>query len=144
MTLKSATMSFKSIRYSVAQKRGARTSWSSNNSCGCGRSSGGCRSGGDDPAVEGIQDAGKELSCIFNFMQNRAVAEELAKAIRWRESRVVQEILRHCGCDCKVVAFFCTNESDCVRICCEFGKWNEVKVTFDICIKRRKSSCGRY
>ncbi|PWV90652.1 hypothetical protein DFQ01_14035 [Paenibacillus cellulosilyticus] len=143
MTLKSATMSFTRVRYSVAQKRGTRTSWSSSNSCGCGRSSGGCRSGGEDPAVDAIQDAGKEISCIFNLIQHREVAEELAKAIRWRESRVIQEILKHCGCDCKVVGFFCTGESDCVRICCEFGKWNEVKVTFDICIKRRKSSCGR-
>jgi hypothetical protein len=140
MTLKSATMKFSRIRYSVAQKRGARTSWSS---CGCDRSSGGSRSGGEDPAVDAIQDAGKELSCIFNFIQNRMVAAELAKAIHWRESRVVQEILKQCGCDCKVVAFFCTGESDCVRVCCEFGKWNEVKVTFDICIKRKKSECGR-
>lgn len=144
MTLKSATMSFKRIRYSAVQKRGARTSWSSNRSCGCGNKSDGWRSGGDDPAVESIQDAGKELSCIFNLMQNRWVAEELAKAIHWRESRVVQEILKHCGCDCKVVGFFSTSESDCVRVCCEFGKWNEVNVTFDICIKRKKSSCDRY
>ncbi|CAM4095012.1 hypothetical protein L1N85_10505 [Paenibacillus alkaliterrae] len=93
-----------------------------------------------DPAVEGVQEAGKELSDIFKQLKNENVAEKLVKAIRCRDARAVQSLL---DCDCRVVDFFCTHDKDCVRICCAFGRYKDVTVTFDICIKRVEDPCGR-
>ncbi|MWC27795.1 hypothetical protein [Paenibacillus sp. MMS18-CY102] len=138
MTFKSAGIRINRVRVTSAAQRRTRTS----SSCGCEHTSGN-RSCGDkvDPAVDAIQEAGDEISCIFGQLKNRWVANELAMAIRRRDGQQVQRILKRCGCDCKVVAFFCTHDSDCVRVCCQFGKWNEVKVTFDICINKIKNHC---
>ncbi|WP_338554207.1 hypothetical protein [Paenibacillus sp. KS-LC4] len=123
----------KNIKSASRKSKRARTS-----SCSCQRQesandnrSNGCRR--TDPAVEGVQDAGKELSKIFKRLENEEVAEKLVKAIRCHDARAVQNII---GCDCKVVQFFCTQRSDCVRVCCLFGRDNEVTISFDICIKR--------
>lgn len=93
-----------------------------------------------DPAVEGVQEAGKELSQIFKHLKNEEVAERLVRAIRCHDARAVQRII---GCECRVVHFFCTHRSDCVRICCSFGRDRDVTVSFDICIKRREDHRNR-
>ncbi|MCM3630381.1 hypothetical protein M3194_23905 [Paenibacillus glycanilyticus] len=123
-------------------KKGARIS-----NCGCTMDRvGGVESGGNnnhdrhccdhdrqDPAVEGVQDAGKELSKVFGNLRNEEVAEKLVRAIRRHDARTVQKLV---GCDCRVVDFFRTRNADCVRVRCSFGRWKDVVVTFDICIRR--------
>lgn len=123
----------KNIKSASRQSKRARTS-----SCSCQRQesandnrSNGCHR--RDPAVEGIQDAGKELSKIFKRLEHEEVAERLVRAIRCHDARAVQNII---GCDCRVVHFFCTDRSDCVRICCSFGRDHAVTISFDICIRR--------
>ena len=121
-------------------KKGARIS-----NCGCAA---GDRVGGEmdsnrdhdchrssrrDPAVEGVQDAGKELSKVFGKLKNEEVAERLVRAIRRHDARAVQQIV---GCDCHVVDFFRTRNADCVRVRCSFGPYRDVVVSFDICVRR--------
>ncbi|MFF2483159.1 hypothetical protein [Paenibacillus sp. NPDC058071] len=91
-----------------------------------------------DRAVEAVQDAGKELSELFGQLKCEETAERLVRAIRCRDARTIQKII---GCDCRVVHFFCTHNSDCVKICCFFGRRGEVSVSFDICIKRKFDCC---
>lgn len=121
-------------------KKGARIS-----NCGCsaGDRVGGVESGGNhhhcsngnrqDPAVAGVQDAGKELSKVFAKLKSEEVAERLVRAIRRHDARAVQQIV---GCDCRVVDFFRTRNADCVRVRCSFGPYKDVVVSFDICVRR--------
>lgn len=101
-------------------------------SCGCGRRV--------DPAVEAMQDAGKELSDIFKQLKDEQTAAKLVRAIRCRDARAVQSLL---DCKCRVVCFFRSRDKDCVRICCAFGRNHDVTVTFDICVKREQDECRR-
>lgn len=94
----------------------------------------------EDPAVDAMQDAGKVLSDVFGQLKDKDVAAMLVRAIRCRDARAVQELL---NCDCRVVKFFCTQDKDCVRICCAFGRYNDVTVTFDICVRRIQDACHR-
>jgi hypothetical protein len=94
----------------------------------------------EDPAVEGVQEAGKELSEIFKQLKDERTAAMLVRAIRCRDARAIQNLL---DCNCRVVNFFCTRDKDCVRICCQFGRFNDVTVTFDICIRRVHDECRR-
>lgn len=93
-----------------------------------------------DPAVQGVQEAGKELSDFFKKLKCEENAETLVRAIRDRNEKAIQCLL---DCNCKVVCFFSTRDQDCVRICCSFGRWNDVTVTFDICIKKLFDPCRR-
>ncbi|SFE82990.1 hypothetical protein SAMN05216378_4232 [Paenibacillus catalpae] len=122
-------------------KKGARIS-----NCGCsmGDRVGGVESGGNnhrhcdndhqDPAVEGVQDAGKHLSKVFDNLKNERVAEKLVRAIRDHDAQAVQCLV---GCHCRVVDFFRTRNADCVRVRCSFGRYRDVVVSFDICVRRR-------
>lgn len=107
-----------------------------------GQQSPGQRSCGrrQDPAVNAMQDAGKELSDIFKQLKDENVAAQFVRAIRCRDARAVQMLL---GCDCRVVDFFCTRDQDCVRISCAFGRYNDVTTTFDICVRRIQDVCRR-
>ncbi|HTG67964.1 MAG TPA: hypothetical protein VL921_01800 [Candidatus Udaeobacter sp.] len=109
-------------------------------SCRCNKDDHKSRCRKEDPSVESMQEAGKELSDIFKQLKDRQTAAKLVRAIRCRDARAVQSLL---GCDCRVVNFFCTRDKDCVRICCQFGKFNDVTVTFDICVKRVQDECRR-
>lgn len=133
-------LSFSNVKTVRRAKQQARISSScscgkdhnkSNKSSGCGRRK--------DSAVDAVQDAGKELSQLFSHLKDEDTAEKLVRAIRCRDARTIQKII---GCDCKVVHFFCTRTSDCVKICCVFGRSHDVTVSFDICIKR-KFDCDR-
>lgn len=93
-----------------------------------------------DPAVDALQVAGEELSDIFKQLKNEDVAEMLVRAIRCRDARAVQRLL---GNDCRVVDFFCTHDKDCVRIFCAFGRFNDVTITFDICVRKVRDVCVR-
>ncbi|MCA0756424.1 hypothetical protein KP806_15325 [Paenibacillus sp. N4] len=93
-----------------------------------------------DPAVEGVQEAGKVLGDFFKKLKCEDNAETLVKAIRCRNEKAIECLL---GCNCKVVCFFSTRDKDCVRICCSFGRWNDVTVTFDICIRKLFDPCDR-
>lgn len=95
----------------------------------------------EDPSVESVQEAGKQLSDLFGQLEDKRNAAKLVRAIRCRDAKAVQSLL-DC-CDCRVVNFFCTRDKDCVRICCQFGRFNDVTVTFDICIKRVEDECRR-
>ncbi|MFX3633265.1 MAG: hypothetical protein ACE3L7_15375 [Candidatus Pristimantibacillus sp.] len=134
-------LSFSNVKTVRKAKQPARISSScscekdqnkSNKSCGCGRRK--------DSAVDAVQDAGKELSQLFGQLKDEDTAEKLVRAIRCRDARTIQRII---GCDCRVVHFFCTSFSDCVKICCVFGKCHDVTISFDICIKRRSDCCQR-
>jgi|GEM_PF-1063450 hypothetical protein len=119
-------------------KKGARIS-----NCGCATEDrvGGVESGGNrhchndrqDPAVAGVQDAGKELSKVFGNLKCEENAEKLVRAIRRQDAKAVQHLV---GCDCRVVDFFRTRNADCVRVRCAFGPYKDVVVSFDICVRR--------
>jgi hypothetical protein len=93
-----------------------------------------------DPAVLAMQEAGGDLSKLFKQLKDEAVSEMLVKAIRQRNAKAIQCLL---GCHCKVLAFFCCHNKDCVRICCSFGRNHEVTISFDICVKKAENPCGR-
>ncbi|RCW47842.1 hypothetical protein [Paenibacillus prosopidis] len=93
-----------------------------------------------DPAVDAMQEAGKELSDIFRQLRNEDVAERFVRAIRCRDARAVQMLL---DCNCRVVDFFSTRDQDCVRICCAFGRYSDVTTTFDICVRSIQDDCRR-
>jgi len=97
-----------------------------------------CHRRREDPAVAAMQEAGDELSCLFNKLKQREVAGDFVKAIRCHDVKEIQSII---GCECHVVCFFNSNDSDCVRICCAFGSHGDVKITFDICVKRIFDAC---
>ncbi|WP_028612737.1 hypothetical protein [Paenibacillus harenae] len=124
--------------------RSVKTRKSSRRRVRISSSSCGCKSEGrrkQDPAVEGVQEAGKELSKIFDQLRNENVAEKLVKAIRCHDARTIQRLL---DCDCRVVSFFRMRDKDCVRICCQFGRYNDVTVTFDICVRSVQDQCRRH
>ncbi|WP_127570700.1 hypothetical protein [Paenibacillus xylaniclasticus] len=133
MSMRKGGMKFANVRFQSVSKRHASAG---SRSCGCDHDH---RSRQDDQVVDTIQDAGQELNCIFGLLEQRRVAEELVRAIRRHDRCVVEMILKHCGCDCKVVDFFRSGGFDCVRVSCRFGRMSEVKVTFDICIERNRS-----
>ena len=135
----SANLKLKASNVKTARKSNSRARISSNckckedhKSCGCGRRV--------DPAVEAMQDAGKELSDIFKQLKDEQTAAKLVRAIRCRDARAVQSLL---DCKCRVVCFFCSRDKDCVRICCSFGRNHDVTVTFDICVRRAQDECRR-
>jgi len=94
----------------------------------------------EDPAVEAMQEAGKELSDLFKQLKDERTAANLVRAIRCRDARAVQSLL---DCHCRVVSFFSTRDKDCVRIFCSFGRNHDVTVTFDICVRREQDECRR-
>ncbi len=98
----------------------------------CGRST--------DPAVLAMQEAGGDLSKLFKQLKDEETAEKLVMAIRHRNAKAVQQLI---GCHCKVLAFFCSHNKDCVRICCSFGRNHEVVISFDICVKKAENPCGQ-
>ncbi|WP_424768688.1 hypothetical protein [Paenibacillus sp. sgz302251] len=112
-------------RTSGNRTNGNRTSGNLND-----QKSNGCK---QDRAVAGVQDAGKELSEFFRKLKNEEVAEKLVRAIRNRDAKTINHLLE---CDCRVVSFFRLQDKDCVRVFCAFGRFNDVTVTFDICIRR--------
>jgi len=136
MSMRKGGVKIKNVRFQNVSKRSTNAG---SRSCGCDRD---CQH--EDPAVDAVQDAGKVLSCIFGLLEKRAVAEELVRAIRRHDRCAVDEILKHCGCDCHAVGFFCSGNADCVRICCRFGRRGEVRVTFDICIDRNRSEWANW
>lgn len=85
-----------------------------------------------DFAVEGIQDAGRELSDLFRRLRRRRNAERLVAAIRHRDVCAIKHLL---GCHCKVEFFFCRPGYECVKICCSFNR-GAATVSFDICVRR--------
>ncbi|NIK78138.1 hypothetical protein FHS15_003276 [Paenibacillus castaneae] len=93
-----------------------------------------------DPAVEAMQEAGRDISDIFRQFKDERVAEQLVRAIRNRDARAVQALIDF---HCRVVNFFCTHDKDCVRIFCSFGRNQDVTVTFDICVRRTNRSFGQ-
>lgn len=121
-------------------KKGARIS-----NCGCtmdrvggvesGRNNGRhhCDNDREDPAVAGVQDAGKHLSKVFDNLRDEEVAEKLVRAIRNQDAKKVQCLV---GCHCRVIDFFRTRNADCVRVRCSFGPYRDVVVSFDICVRR--------
>lgn len=135
----SANLKLKASNMKSAAKTTRRARISS--SCNCNKDAHKSCGRKEDPAVESMQEAGKELSDIFKQLKDRQTAAKLVRAIRCRDAKAVQSLL---GCDCRVINFFCTHDKDCVRICCQFGRYNDVTVTFDICVKRVKDECRRH
>ncbi|SFT20136.1 hypothetical protein [Paenibacillus sp. BC26] len=84
-----------------------------------------------DGAVEGIQEAGADLSDLFCQLRSPVVAAKLVRAIRCRNRKVVEELI---GSNCNVVCFFHQGRMACVRISCVFGNCCDVRITFDICV----------
>lgn len=84
-----------------------------------------------DGAVEGIQEAGADLSRFFGHLENPVTAARLVRAIRCRNRKVVEELI---GSNCQVVCFFHQGRYACVRIACVFGECCNVRITFDICV----------
>ncbi|OBZ11177.1 MULTISPECIES: hypothetical protein [Bacillales] len=126
----SAKLKLKVQSVKSARKSSSRARISSDCKCKDDHKSCGRR---QDPAVEAMQEAGKELSDIFRQLKDERTAEMLVRAIRCRDARAIQHLL---DCHCRVVHFFCTRDKDCVRICCSFGRNHDVTVTFDICVRR--------
>ncbi|MBH5318683.1 hypothetical protein I6N90_12830 [Paenibacillus sp. GSMTC-2017] len=94
----------------------------------------------DDFAVEGIQEAGRELSRRFANLRRRCQARRLVEAIRHCDCRVVNELFEF---HCRAIHFFKKPGFDCVRICCTFGRDSAV-ISFDICVRRRFDECRRH
>lgn len=86
----------------------------------------------EDRAVEGIQQAGRELSDTFRRLQRRCKARKLVEAIRRCDAHTVNRLLDR---DCRVHCFFRKPGFDCVKICCRFGRGDSAFVTFDICVR---------
>ncbi|KRE47945.1 hypothetical protein [Paenibacillus sp. Soil522] len=135
----SANLKLKASNMKSAAKTTSRARISS--SCNCNKNDHKSCGRKEDPSVESMQEAGKELSDIFRQLEDRQTAAKLVRAIRCRDAKAVQSLL---DCDCRVVNFFCTRDKDCVRICCQFGRFNDVVITFDICIKRVQDECRRH
>lgn len=96
-----------------------------------GARSGGCCNNRRDGAVEGIQEAGADLSDLFGQLKNPMVAAKLVRAIRCRNRKVIEELI---GANCNVVCFFHQGRFACVRIACVFGNCCDVRISFDICV----------
>ncbi|WP_127530887.1 hypothetical protein [Paenibacillus kobensis] len=139
MSMRKGGMKIKNVRFQGVTKH---TTDTGSRSCGCDRDHRSNRS--DERAVDAVQDAGKVLSCIFGLLENRRVAEDFVRAVRRHDRCVIEAILKHCGCDCKVVTFFRSGDADCVRISCRFGRRDEVRVNFDICIERNRSEWSNW
>ncbi|WP_274648836.1 hypothetical protein [Paenibacillus humicola] len=116
----SAKLKFKNVKVVRRGKKRVRTS-----SCCTNRS---------DNAVEGIQEAGKDLCDLFCSLKNREVAAALVRAIRCRNKKLIEKLI---GINCQVVAFFNQGRMSCVRISCVFGECCDVRITFDICVSNR-------
>ena len=86
-----------------------------------------------DGAVEGIQEAGADLSDLFCQLKNPVVAAKLVRAIRCRNRKVIEELI---GANCEVVCFFHQGRFACVRIACVFGNCCDVRISFDICVSQ--------
>ncbi|WP_308637736.1 hypothetical protein [Paenibacillus silvisoli] len=84
-----------------------------------------------DGAVEGIQEAGQDLSELFCQLRSPETAAKLVRAIRCRNRKVVEDLI---GQNCHVVCFFHQGRMACVRIACVFGECCDVRITFDICV----------
>ncbi|WP_168118687.1 hypothetical protein [Paenibacillus sp. HB172176] len=91
-----------------------------------------------DPAVEGIQDAGRDLSKTFAKLEKRCKARRIVHAIRNCDARAVNSVLDH---HCRVQCFFKRPGYDCVRICCSFNR-GAATVTFDICVRSLNNGYG--
>jgi hypothetical protein len=87
-----------------------------------------------DGAVEGIQEAGADLSDLFHQLKNPVCAARLVRAIRCRNRRGVEELI---GANCNVVCFFHHGRMSCVRIECVFGQCCDVRISFDICVSNQ-------
>ncbi|WP_238188209.1 hypothetical protein [Paenibacillus sp. L3-i20] len=94
----------------------------------------------DDFAVEGIQEAGRDLSRKFANLRRRCQARRLVEAIRHCDCRVVNELF---DWHCRAINFFKKPGFDCVRICCSFGRHSAV-ISFTICVRRRFDGCHRH
>ncbi|MBW7459463.1 hypothetical protein ACFOLF_15275 [Paenibacillus sepulcri] len=114
----SAKMKFANIK--VAKKTRSRARISSNSCCKK-----------TDSAVEGIQEAGRDLCKLFCQLKDADNAAALVRAIRCKNRKVVDSII---GDNCSVVCFFNQGRSSCVRISCVFGECCDVRITFDICV----------
>ncbi|REE78795.1 hypothetical protein A8990_12472 [Paenibacillus taihuensis] len=84
-----------------------------------------------DGAVEGIQEAGQDLSNLFCHLRSPENAAKLVRGIRCRNRKLVNSLL---GDNCEVVCFFHQGRYACVRIACVFGECCDVRITFDICV----------
>ncbi|WP_219835192.1 hypothetical protein [Paenibacillus sp. R14(2021)] len=84
-----------------------------------------------DGAVEGIQEAGADLSDLFCQLKNPEAAAKLVRAIRCRNRKVIEDLI---GNNCNVVCFFHQGRFACVRIACVFGDCCSVRISFDICV----------
>lgn len=140
--LKMKVRNVKTTRKSTRRARVSSTCTCNNDQQVAGQQVAGQRNCGrrQDPAVDAMQEAGKELSDIFNQLKNEDVAERFVRAIRCRDARAVEMLL---DCNCRVVDFFSTRDQDCVRICCAFGRYNDVTTTFDICVRSVQDVCRR-
>ncbi|QHW31597.1 hypothetical protein GZH47_12595 [Paenibacillus rhizovicinus] len=87
-----------------------------------------------DPAVEGIQEAGADLSDLFHQFKNPVVAAKVVRAIRCRNRKLLEELI---GANCHVVCFFHQGRFSCVRIECTFGQCCDVRISFDICVSNQ-------
>lgn len=72
---------------------------------------------------------------VANFFQSLTVgntAQQLIRAIRRRDRFTVRSILnRPC-----TIRFFRTRFFNCVRICCFYGNNNQIRICFEICVRR--------
>lgn len=87
----------------------------------------------EEEVEDPVQEAWKELGRLIHQLERKEIAEALSRAIRSHHFRAVQHIV---GQDCKVQLFFFTRECHCARVCCTFGKLRNIRITFDICVKR--------
>ncbi|MFD0589543.1 hypothetical protein ACFQZE_16260 [Paenibacillus sp. GCM10027627] len=98
----------------------------------------------EDFAVEGIQEAGIDLSKKFAKLRKRCEARRLVEAIRRCDHRTVNEIF---DWRCRAIHFFKKPGFDCVKICCSFGRGSAV-ISFDICVRslhhHRGFCCGGF
>lgn len=92
----------------------------------------------DDFAVEGIQDAGRDLSRKFANLRRRCQARKLVAAIRHCDCRAVNELFNW---RCRAINFYKRPGFDCVKICCSFGRGSAV-ISFDICVRSLYNGYG--
>lgn len=92
----------------------------------------------DDFAVEGIQEAGRDLSRKFAKLRRRCQARRLVAAIRHCDCRTVNELFNW---RCRAINFYKRPGFDCVTISCRFGRGSAF-ITFDICVRSLFNGCG--
>ncbi|SFI73992.1 hypothetical protein SAMN02799624_01960 [Paenibacillus sp. UNC496MF] len=128
----SAKFKVKNVKAVRTKSKSARKAKVSNEMVGGVSMSHGCCNRRDG-AVEGIQEAGADLSDLFCQLKNPVVAAKLVRAIRCRNRKIVEELI---GANCQVVCFFHQGRFSCVRIACTFGNCCDVRISFDICVSQ--------